>query len=102
MDPLADFLGRLLMEVRFIFPSRPGTEEPADPQAAAVLERAYRRDRLDLAGPAIEFDRPVALAAAELVRQACWALVNRDDRVEDLERRLTMARGPTRPSHHVS
>ena len=37
---------------------------------------------------------PSALAAAELVRQACWFLVSRSEPVEELERRLTLPRPP--------
>ena len=46
--------------------------------------------RLSVAGPDIPFDPAVAYSAAELIRQASWALVNHDDRVSHLKKCLTM------------
>ncbi len=55
-----------------------------------------------MAGPRIAFDAEIAGAAAEFLRQAGWALVNRDDRMSDLVKRLKMPRSPLTPSHHLS
>jgi hypothetical protein len=55
-----------------------------------------------VAGPPIGFDARVAGAAAELVRQASWALVSREDRVEDLKPRVRMPIAPGTPAHHLS
>ena len=55
-----------------------------------------------MAGPSISFDPQVACAAAELLRQSCWALVNHGVRATDLERRLKMPCAPEQPSHHLS
>ena len=36
------------------------------------------------------------------VASACWALVNHDERPEDLAPRLSMSRLPRTPAHHLS
>ena len=57
---------------------------------------------LAVAGPRIAFDPQVACAAAEFLRQAAWALVNHDEHVTDLVKRLKMPLAPSSPSHHLS
>jgi hypothetical protein len=100
MDCLAEFLQSLLYEGRVVFHQRPIPAASAG--AVAVLERAYAAYRLEVAGALIPFDAAVAVAAAELVRQASWALVNHDARPEQLEQLLTMSLAPTLPAHHLS
>src|SRR5262249_16793898 len=55
-----------------------------------------------VAGPPVAFDEGVACQAAELVRQASWGLVNREERVGDLKRRLRMSTAPRTPGQHLS
>ena len=66
------------------------------------MERAYAAYRLDIPGTAIALDAGLACAAAEVVRQASWAILCHRDRVEDLERRLSMPRSPATATHHLS
>jgi hypothetical protein len=106
MNDLVEFLAGLFSKGCITFRSPP---EPVNPGAAAVsaevlgqLEGAYAAYGLDVAGKAIALDVGLAVAAAELLRQASWALVCHRDRVEDLERRLTMPRAPRTASHHAS
>jgi len=47
-------------------------------------------------------DAVIAIEAAEVVRQACWALVDREERAEELRRRFRMPQSPTTPAHHLS
>src|SRR4051812_8580330 len=100
MDGLAEFLRGLLYQGRIVFRGRPVPGTPVG--ATAVLERAYAAYRLEVAGPPVPFDAPVAVAAAELVRQASWALVSHDAGPEQLATVLTMPRGPSLPAHHLS
>jgi hypothetical protein len=102
MTDFEDFLHRLLHEGTVVFRSRPDPNPGVSEEAVALLAGAYQARRLDVAGPAIPFDAEVACEAAELVRQACWAMVNRDDRAEDLAPLLGMSRCPERPSDHLS
>jgi hypothetical protein len=99
--PLFDeFLTRLFDEGKIIFRTAPRDRPSAS--AVAVLTAAFEAYRLAVAGPRIAFDPEIALAATELVRQASWALVNRDERMTDLVKRLKMPVSPLTPSQHLS
>lgn len=104
MDALEGFLSPLLEGGRIVFRHRPvpATAPTTATGAIGLLERAYRGYRLDIAGGPIAFDPGLARAAAELVRQASWALVCHHDRVQDLERCLSMPHAPATASHHLS
>jgi hypothetical protein len=102
MDSLDEFLGRLFDEGRVVLRDRPASAPSPDPRAVGRLERVFAAYRLEVAGPLIAFEPRVAVAAAELVRQACWALVDRSEPVEALARRLGMSRPPARPEDHLS
>jgi len=56
--------------------SEPLPHDPSsDQDAAALLARAFERHRLEVAGPPLEFDPTIALAAARCLADACWNLV---------------------------
>jgi MoxR-vWA-beta-propeller ternary system domain bpX4 len=102
MDPLDEFLERLFSEGRVVFDGRP--EPLAGPldRPVARLRAVFEIRRLEVAGPVIPFDPRVALDAAEVVRQACWALVSRGMRAEEMLMRVRMPVLPTTASHHLS
>ena len=102
MTSFQEFLTQLLNDGRVVFRSTKAPRDRPRPQDVALLEKAYQTHRLSVAGPSIPFDPAVAYSAADLIRQASWALVNHDDRVSDLEKRLTMPIEPQTPSHHLS
>jgi hypothetical protein len=102
MAPFHEFLTRLLDEGRIVFRSASAPHDRPLAQDVAILERAYETYRLAVAGPGIPFDPAVAYSAAELIRQASWALVNHDDRISDLKKCLTMPIEPATPAHHLS
>src|SRR5438093_144029 len=102
MDPFAEFLAQLFRGGKVVFRQRPAPPAAASPGAIELLERAYATYRLDIAGAPVAFDAGLACEAAEVVRQASWALVCRQDRVEELERRLTMPHAPASAAHHLS
>jgi hypothetical protein len=101
-DDFTEFLAQLFQEGRILFRRRPVPLSTAPPEAIERLERAYARYRLEVAGAAIAFDAGLACASAEVVRQACWALVCHQERVEELGHRLTLPRAPTTAAHHLS
>ncbi len=70
--------------------------------AVAILAEAFETYSLAVAGPRIAFDPEIACAAAEFLRQSSWALVNRDERMTELEKRLKMPGSPLTPSQHLS
>ena len=100
MTAFDKFLTELFDEGKIAFRTAPRDWPTAS--AVAVLAAAFDAFSLDVAGPRIAFDPDIAGAAAELLRQASWALVNRDERMTDLVKRLTMPDAPLTPSHHLS
>jgi hypothetical protein len=98
--PFHQFLAQLFDEGKIIFRAVPRDRPSAS--AVAVLTAAFEASSLAIAGPRIAFDAELALAAAELLRQASWALVNRDERMADLVKRLKMPVSPLTPSQHLS
>lgn len=102
MAGFGDFVTRLLEEGRITFgPDPPQAEPPADRDTAAIAD-AFAAHALEVAGPLIAFDLTTAVEAAELVRQAAWALVDHREPPESLRQRLRMARDASSASHHLS
>jgi hypothetical protein len=102
MAAFSDFLAQLLHEGRVVFRSQEAPQDRPTARETAALAEAYARFALSIAGPPIAFEEGVACQAAELVRQASWALVNREERLSDLKRRLRMSTRPTTPAQHLS
>ena len=102
MATLGEFLRGLFEDGRIVLKGRPVPSEDDRPSAIGRLEAAFQVHRLDVAGPPIAFDPTSALAAAELVRQASWFLVNRSETVEMMERSLVMPRAPRTAGEHLS
>ena len=102
MNDLTEFLAGLFQEGRITFLRPPVPLASTPLEAIGLIERAYAAYRLDIAGKALALDAGIAYAAAEVVRQASWALVCHHDRVEDLERRLAMPQAPATAAHHLS
>jgi hypothetical protein len=103
MSALAAFLWELLVDGRVRLQDRPTPCAPAAAgEALAVLRRTYAEYRLDVAGPLIEMDEPVALRAADLVRHSAWFLVSRDQPPEELDERLVMPGPPRSAAQHLS
>jgi hypothetical protein len=99
---LAKFLQDLLFAGKVVFRDRPSSLEREGSKAIGLLGRAFADYRLSVAGPLIDFDEATALAAGQLVRQACWFLVNHDEPDEELEKRLIMPAPPASPAQHIS
>src|SRR5262245_5131443 len=102
MSPLAEFLQALLREGRVLLRARPPEPAGRPADALGVLQQAHADCRLALAGPPLDFDPDTALAAAELVRHACWFLANHDQPEEVLQKALVMPHPPRTPAEHLS
>jgi hypothetical protein len=102
MAAFHDFLTPLLEHGRIVFRSAKAPTDRPTERDVAVLAEAFESFILSVAGPRIEFDTRVACAAAELVRQSSWALINHEDRVEDLKKLVAMPGSLATPSHHLS
>jgi hypothetical protein len=97
-----EFLTELLKEGKIVFRSAKAPHDRISQPAVAFLAEAFKVHSTAVAGPAIAFDPETAAAAAEFLRQSSWALVNHDERMDDLEKRLKMPGPPLTPSHHLS
>jgi hypothetical protein len=102
MTSFHEFLTQLLNEGRVVFRSNRAPRDRPRPEDIALLEEAFRAHSLSVAGPAVPFDPAIGFSAAELIRQASWALVNHDDRISHLEERLKMPIDPVTPAQHLS
>lgn len=102
MSSLAAFLEPLLREGRAVLRGRPEPIAGPDAHAVALLRRTFADHRLGVAGPAIDFDAGIALAAAALVCRACWFLVSRAEPEAELERTLVLPGPPRTPAQHLS
>jgi hypothetical protein len=102
MSGFDEFLEMLFRQGKVVFRRPPEPVRTMSAKAIELTTRAHEAYRLDVPGPAIPLDVAIACEAGEIVRQACWALVNFDDRAEDLAGRLRMSRPPAGPSDHLS
>ncbi len=102
MPAFQEFLTQLLDQGKIVFRSAKAPRDPPTDRDVAVLAVAFEAHALSVAGPRITFDPATACEAAELVRQSSWALVNRDERLGDLKRRIRMSGPPGSASQHLS
>jgi hypothetical protein len=98
----SEFLARVLDEGRIVFRSGEVPRDRPTPRDVATLAEAFGRYALTVAGPPIGFEPAVACEAAELVRRAAWALVDRGERAQELRRQARMHTAPTTPAQHLS
>jgi len=101
MAALLDFLKQLLSAGEVVFREPPVPDKEELPAVTELLRRAHAQEVLEVAGPPLDFQPRPALAAAELVRQACWFLVHRGEPPEEVERRLKLE-PPESPGDHLS
>jgi len=101
MAALVTFLHDLLYDGRAVLRERP---EPAaaSGEASAMLQTAYQSYRLEVAGPLLDFDVEIAVAAGILVQYACWFLVSHAEPDAELENHLVMPRLPRSAASHLS
>jgi hypothetical protein len=97
-----EFLTQLLDQGKIVFRSATVPRDRPCAAAIATLAEAFEFHSLTVAGPRIAFDPAVACAAADFLRQSSWALVNHDEPMTDLEKRLRMPGLPRTPSQHLS
>ncbi len=101
MAGLAEFLERLLTDGEVVFEEPPRFTPVEWRHAMDVLRRAYKTHALDVAGPQLPFREETALASAELVRRACWFLVDHHDPAEVIEQALDLAPAKA-PADHLA
>jgi hypothetical protein len=102
MAAFQEFLTQLLDHGQIVFRSAKAPQDGPTERDVAVLAEAFDTLALSVAGARIPFDPRIACEAAEVVRQSSWALVRREDRLEDLKRRLKLSGPPRSASRHLS
>jgi hypothetical protein len=99
---LYEFLARLFKTGEIVFERRPAPTAGERSHDIRYLEEEFARYALTIPGAAIRFDAPAALAAAEMLRQAAWFLVSRDEPDDEVARHIEMRVSPDSPSQHLS
>jgi hypothetical protein len=102
MAIFVEFLERLLKEGTVVLRARPRMEARELKPAEKLLAAAYEEHRLDVAGPLIDFDPSMALAAAKCLWFACWFLLHRGDPPDEIEKCLDPPSPPESAAHHLS
>lgn len=102
MDPIDAFARRLFFRGRVRFDSRPVLERDPQHSRLLALKRFYRIAQRDIAGKPIPFDMFAAAEALKVFKWACWGLVNRDERPDELLENLTTSLEPKSPPEHFS
>jgi MoxR-vWA-beta-propeller ternary system domain bpX4 len=100
--PFHEFLIEVMKEGKIVFRSTKAPFDRISQPGVAFLAEAFKIHSAAVAGPPIVFDAETASTAAEFLRQSSWALVNHDERMADLEKRLNMPGSPRTPSQHLS
>lgn len=102
MDELAGFLRPLFESGVVRFDGKPGPARGPLNQSRVLLRDQHERVCLDLAGPPTPYNERVAVASAALLRESCWALVDRSEAPEALAQRLRPDFQARRPEDHLS
>ncbi len=102
MTSFRRFVIELLREGKVVFRSAQAPRDRPLAEDIALLEKGFEVVQLSVAGPAIPFDGAVGYSAAEVLRQASWALLNHNDRISQLKKLLSMPIQPATPAHHLS
>jgi hypothetical protein len=99
---LVVFVQRLFREGVALLRERPRADEQQRARLRPLLATAFDKYCLDVAGPAIDFDGRIGVAAAEVFASACWFLVSDREPDDELVRVLTMPGRPGTPAQHLS
>jgi hypothetical protein len=90
MSAFADFLEGLFSSGEVLLREPPNVEAGESPRAREFLRDFYAVERLQVAGPPLDFDSDVAVAAAGVLWRACWFLLEHGDPPATLERALAL------------
>jgi len=99
---LYEFLARLFKTGEIVFDRRPAPNAAERAHDVRFLEEEFERYALTIPGSRLRFDAQVALAAAEMLRQAAWFLVSRDEPDSEVARLVEMRVSPENASQHLS
>jgi hypothetical protein len=98
MSALAEFLEGLFSSGEVILRDPPFSDS-VTPNVRALLRQAFDVERLQIAGPLIEFDAEAAVGAATLLWRACWFLLAHEEPPGTLELLLVLPPCNTASAH---
>jgi hypothetical protein len=101
MSPFATFLDRAFTHGEAVL-TGPLPSPAGDRDALAILAGAYESFALSIAGPPVPFDPPAAVAAAGLLANACWFLLDRSAPPETVAREVALPNKPHSAAQHLS
>jgi hypothetical protein len=90
MSAFADFLEGLFSRGEVLLREPPNSEAGDAPRAREILRDIFSVERLRIAGPLLDFDADAATAAAGVLWQACWFLLEHSDPPATLELALAL------------
>ena len=102
MPELLKFLKRLFDKGEVVLRERPHLDPREHAPVLEYLSQVHDDHVLEIAGSALTFDEPTALAAAELTWRACWFLVSHDEPETVVQAQLQMPIAPVRAATHYS
>jgi len=102
MSTLLEFTRQLLQDGTVMLEQRPQCTADDRRAAAQVLSQIYGEYRLDIAGPPLEFDAKMAVAAAELLWNACWFLLSHEEPEAQVRELIRMPGPPASAAAHLS
>jgi hypothetical protein len=97
MRPLTRFLREVFFEGQVHLREPLELSAGEQPEVLALLEEAFRRAALELAGPPVTFSPPHALASAVLLARACWFLMHRQQAADQVASALVAPPAPRSP-----
>jgi MoxR-vWA-beta-propeller ternary system domain bpX4 len=92
---------QILLNGEAVFHEKPAFPKEERRPIQELLEGAYARYRLDVAGRPLSFDAEAGMEAARFLTFACWALVG-DDPPTVTEKQLRFEMQPAGPQEHLS
>jgi hypothetical protein len=102
MPTFSTSLRSLLNSGRVVLNRRPEVSHEDRGEIKTVLEESFEQFSLQLAGPQLALHFDTAMAAGNVVLQACWFLVSDAEPELELERCLVMPWHPQTPEQHLS
>jgi MoxR-vWA-beta-propeller ternary system domain bpX4 len=102
MSELLAFLKRLFEKGEVVLRERPHLDQRGRVPVIEYLTQVHNDLVLEVAGPALSFDEPTALAAAEVTWRACWFLVSHDEPDNVVEAQVQMPAVAAAAATHFS
>lgn len=95
-------LRRLFDDGRLLLTERPGREAKYDRAATAIIEDAFARHALAVAGPSLGWQPTLGFAAVRVFEWATWMLFDLAVPREEMQQLLKLPRSPRSAEEHLS